>query len=205
MIFDVRGTAPHGYYFETRMRLYDMLCRRMAELQPDKLPAGHFASICGTVLAGLHPDTGRRYTMVEPQMGGWGATATRDGLDAMYSTGHGDTFNCPVEICEARYGIDVGYRRLNEITDETSLHKGGRGLSASLQPRAPAVLSAGYSRHRIPVWGSAGGADGDTNGISVVRRDGGREDYSFVSGCVIMPGDEILIHTANGGGWGKRA
>lgn len=204
-IFDVRGTAPHGYYFETRMRLYDMLCRRMAELQPDKLPAGHFASICGTVLAGLHPDTGRRYTMVEPQMGGWGATATRDGLDAMYSTGHGDTFNCPVEICEARYGIDVGYRRLNEITDETSLHKGGRGLSASLQPRAPAVLSAGYSRNRIPVWGSAGGADGDTNGISVVRKDGGREDYSFVSGCVIMPGDEILIHTANGGGWGKRA
>ena len=81
---------------------------------PERLPAGHFASICGTVIAGDHPDTGRRFTMVEPQMGGWGATATRDGLDAMYSTSHGDTFNCPVEICEARYGIDVGYKRLNE-------------------------------------------------------------------------------------------
>jgi N-methylhydantoinase B len=140
--------------------------------------------------------------MVEPQMGGWGATATRDGLDAMYSTGHGDTFNCPVEICEARYGIDVGYRQLNDVTDQTSLHKGGRGLTASLYPRSKAVLSAGYSRNRVPVWGSAGGASGDTNSISVVRENGSREDYSFVSGCVIMPGDSILIHTANGGGWG---
>ncbi|MGD9912545.1 MAG: hydantoinase B/oxoprolinase family protein [Rhizobiaceae bacterium] len=202
-IFDVQGTAPHGYYFETRMRLYDMLCQRMAELMPNEQPAGHFASICGTVLAGLHPDTGRRFTMVEPQMGGWGATSTRDGLDAMYSTGHGDTFNCPVEICEARYGIDVGYRRLNELTDETSLHKGGRGLSASLRPRSRTVLSAGYSRNRIPAWGSAGGESGGTNSISVVRQDGKREDYSFVSGCVVEPGDEILIHTGNGGGWGR--
>jgi N-methylhydantoinase B len=202
-IFDARGNAPHGYYFETRMRLYDMLWRCMASALPERLPAGHFASICGTVLAGVHPDTGRRFTMVEPQMGGWGATATRDGLDAMYSTGHGDTFNCPAEICEARYGIDVGYRRLNELTDDRSLHKGGRGLSASLRPRSRTVLSAGYSRNRVPAWGSAGGAQGGTNGISVVRKDGGREDYSFVSGCVVAPGDEILIHTGNGGGWGK--
>ncbi len=104
-IFHATGTAPHGYYFETRIRLYDMLWRCMAQALPERLPAGHFASVCGTVIAGDHPDTGRRFTMVEPQMGGWGATTERDGLDAMYSTSHGETFNCPVEICEAlRYG-----------------------------------------------------------------------------------------------------
>ena len=54
---------------------YDMLWQCMARALPERLPAGHFASICGTVLAGTHPDTGRRFTMVEPQMGGWGATA----------------------------------------------------------------------------------------------------------------------------------
>ena len=32
-----------------------------------------------------------------------------------------------------------------------------------------------------------------------------REAYAFVSGVVIEPGDEILIGTANGGGWGKPA
>jgi N-methylhydantoinase B len=202
-IFHAEGNAPHGYYFETRIRLYDMLWRCMARAMPERLPAGHFASICGTVIAGNHPDTGRRFTMVEPQMGGWGATATRDGLDAMYSTSHGETFNCPVEICEARYGIDVGYKRLNESGEGRGLHSGGKGLSVSYRPRSRTVLSAGYSRNRLPVWGSAGGEHGGTNGLSVIRRDGNREDHAFVSGLAIEPGDEVLIHTANGGGWGK--
>ena len=106
-IFHAESPAPHGYYFETRIRLYDMLWQCLARAMPERLPAGHFASICGTVLAGVHPDTGRRFTMVEPQMGGWGATATRDGLDAMYSGSHGDTFNCPVEIA-VREGEQIG-------------------------------------------------------------------------------------------------
>lgn len=203
-VFHATGTAPHGYYFETRIRLADMLWQCMARALPERLPAGSFASICGTVIAGEHPDTGRRFTMVEPQMGGWGATASRDGLDAMYSTNHGETFNCPVEICEARYGIDVGYKRLNDSGEGEGRHCGGRGLSVAYRPRGRAVLSAGYSRNRVPVWGLAGGGHGGTNGLSVLRGKGSREDYSFVSGLEITPGDEILIHTANGGGWGKR-
>ncbi len=174
-VFHATGNAPHGYYFETRIRLYDMLWQCMARALPERLPAGHFASVCGTVIAGDHPDTGRRYTMVEPQMGGWGATAKRNGLDAMYSTSHGETFNCPVEICEARYGIDVGYKRLNETHEGAGLHTGGRGLQTSYRPRGRAILSAGYSRNKHPVWGSNGGETGGTNGISVVKAKDGRK------------------------------
>ena len=202
-VFHATGSAPHGYYFETRIRLYDMLWRCMAGALPERLPAGHFASICGTVIAGDHPDTGRRYTMVEPQMGGWGATAERDGLDAMYSASHGETFNCPVEICEARYGIDVGWKRLTGGARSEGRHRGGRGVSLSYRPRGAAILSAGYSRNRIPAWGSAGGGPGGTNSLSVVRADGTLEDYAFVSGLLLEPGDEIRITTANGGAWGK--
>ena len=203
-IFEARGTVPHGYYFETRSRLADMLWRCMAQAMPERLPAGHFASICGTVVAGHHPDTGRRFTMVEPQMGGWGATAERDGLDAMYSTGHGDTFNCPVEICEARYGLIVDYKRLNETSEGAGLHRGGKGLCLAYRLRGPAILSAGYSRNVQPVWGSAGGGPGGRNGIAVTRANGERQDYAFVSGVELAPGDTITITTANGGGWGRR-
>lgn len=203
-IFHATGTAPHGYYFETRIRLYDMLWRCMAEAMPDRLPAGHFASICGTVLAGAHPDNGRRYTMVEPQMGGWGASANADGLDAMYSASHGETFNCPVEICEARYGIDVGWKRLTEAVDGDGQRHGGKGLSVRYRPRGTAILSAGYSRNKQPAWGLSGGQAGGTNGIAIHRANGDQEQYSFVSGLTVEPGDEILIETANGGGWGTR-
>jgi N-methylhydantoinase B len=202
-IFHATGTAPHGYYFETRIRLYDMLWQAMAKAMPERLPAGHFASICATVLAGIHPDTGRRYTMVEPQMGGWGATASRDGLDAMYSASHGDTFNCPAEICEARYGIDVACRQLDERAGlGQGRHTGGRGLITRYRPRGRAVLSAGFSRNRVPVWGASGGGAGSTNHLVVVRPDGARTEYAFVSGVGVGPGDVIEIRTAHGGGWG---
>lgn len=201
-IFHATGTAPHGYYFETRIRLYDMLWRCMARAMPERLPAGHFASICGTVIAGVHPDTGRRFTMVEPQMGGWGATAGRDGLDAMYSGSHGETYNCPVEICEARYGLEVAHKRLSESSAGRGLHSGGKGMEIEYRLRGTAMLSAGYSRNRQPVWGSRQGEDGGTNGLAVVRGDGRREDYAFGSGITLSPGDAVVIHTANGGGWG---
>jgi N-methylhydantoinase B len=202
-IFHATGNAPHGYYFETRIRLYDMLWQCMAREMPDRLPAGHFASICGTVIAGVHPDTGRRFTMVEPQMGGWGATDKRDGLDAMYSASHGETYNCPVEICEARYGIDVGFKRLNESEEGSGLHAGGKGLQTSYHLRASAILSAGYSRNRKPVWSLGGAKQGGTNALSIIRPDGSRDNHAFASGILVEPGDEILIQTANGGGWGN--
>ena len=198
-IFHAVESAPHGYYFETRIRLYDMLWRCMAEAMPERLPAGHFASICGTVIAGRHPDTGRGYTMVEPQMGGWGATASRDGLDCMYSSGHGETYNCPVEICEARYGLEVGWKRLAAGHVGPAKHVGGRGLSVCYRVRHPAVLAAGYSRSRVPVWGLNGGSGGGTNNLTVVRSSGTREACSMASDV----GDEIHIETADGGGWGK--
>ena len=203
-VFHATGTAPHGYYFETRIRLYDMLWQCLARAMPERLPAGHFASICGTVLAGEHPDTGRRYTMVEPQMGGWGATAGRDGLDAMYSCSHGETFNCPVEIAEARYGLDVEHKRLSGSHDGQGRFKGGKGLSICYRLRGRALLSAGYSRNRVPVWGLAGGEAGGTNGFAILRGDGGREARAFASGVELEPGDRIEIDTANGGGWGRR-
>ncbi|AUM74625.1 hydantoinase B/oxoprolinase family protein [Paracoccus jeotgali] len=202
-VFHATGTAPHGYYFETRIRLYDMLWQCMARVMPERLPAGHFASICGTVIAGLHPDTGRRFTMVEPQMGGWGATAGRDGLDAMFSASHGETFNCPVEICEARYGIDVLWKKLDDAGPKPrGVHSGGLGLSLCYALRGNCLVSAGYSRNRVPVWGLAGGDAGGTNHFTVERPGGERTDHSFVSGLSLGAGDRIHITTARGGSWG---
>lgn len=204
-IFHATGTAPHGYYSETRIRLTDMLWRCMAEAMPERLPAGSFASICGTVIAGLHADTGRPYTLVEPQMGGWGGSASDDGLHAMYSGHHGDTFNCPIEICEARYGLDVLHKKLNESDEGNGLHSGGKGITMVYRARAPATLSAGYGHTRVPAWGLAGGENGGRNGLTVVHANGDAQDYAFASGVRLMPGDSVRIVTANGGGWGRPA
>ncbi len=101
-------------------------------------------------------------------------------------------------------GIDVEYKRLNETGEGVGLHSGGKGLSLAYRLRGRAVLSAGYSRNRLPVWGSAGGEAGGRNGIAVTRAGAERRNYSFVSGLELSSGDTVTVTTANGGGWGRR-
>ncbi len=202
-IFHALEPAPQGYYSEIRIRLADMLWRTLATAAPERFPAGGFASICGTVIAGRHPQHRRRYTMVEPQMGGWGATATREGNSAMYSSNHGDTFNTPVEIAEARYGFLFSRFGLNDEPGGEGRYQGGPGLLKEFAIQGEeTVLSAGYTRHRQPVWGLAGGKPGTTNRIQVIRRDGTTETYAFASGVRLAPGDVVRVTTARGGGWG---
>ena len=198
-IFDPADDAPHGFYFETRIQLIDMLWQCLAAHCPDRLPAGHFASIFGAVIAGIHPDTGRPFTMVEPQQGGWGASPTRPGNAATFSTNHGDTFNCPAEIAEARYGLEVVQRALNVAPIHPGMHPGGHGVITRYRIHGGARLSAGFSHHTCPVWGLEGAADGGLNRLQLYR--GGRTHIqpAFVSGVELQRGDEIEITTAFGG------
>jgi N-methylhydantoinase B len=197
-------SAAQGYYFEVRARLTDMLWHGLAKAAAEDFPAGHFASICGTVVVGHHPQTGRRFAMVEPQMGGWGATAARDGVNAQFSSSHGETFNCPVEIAEARYGFTFRRLALNDEPGGEGDHRGGQGLVKEFAIGGPETeISLGYSHSRQKVWGLAGGAPGTTNRVEICRIDGRRETHALVSGLKLASGDLVRIVTAQGGGWGE--
>src|SRR4051794_7051352 len=114
-VFDARPPAAFAPYCEVEIRLYDVLWRCLAPHLGDRLPAGSFASVCGTFIGGRHPDTGRHFTIVEPQVGGWGGSHAKDGNSAVFSGFHGDTFNCPAEVAEARYGLYVEKLALDEV------------------------------------------------------------------------------------------
>ena len=198
-IFHAGPQAAHGYYFETRMRLFDMLWRGLAAAMPGRLPAGHFATIFGTVIAGRHPDTGRAFAMVEPQMGGWGATGHRDGQGPLFSTNHGDTFHCPVVIGEARYGLEVMETSLLPASAVAGCHAGGPGLRKRYRLRGAASISAGLSHGEVPVWSAAGCPPGGTNSLRVDRPDGSGSTHRFVSGLALGAGDVVTLDTAHGG------
>ena len=198
-LFHAGPIAAHAYYFETRMKLIDMLWHGLAEAMPNLLPAGHFASIFGTVIAGQHPDTGRRYAMVEPQMGGWGATSKRAGQNAMFSTNHGDTFNCPVEIAEARYGFVILEKTLSFGPERKSEFSGGAGVRVSYLLRNSAMLSVGYSHANVPVWSIQNDSIGGKNQLRINRSNGTVEVHHFASDIALNQGNIVEIETAFGG------
>jgi N-methylhydantoinase B len=202
-VFHAREPAAVGFYYEIELRVYDLIWRCLAQHMPERLASGHFASVCGTFIGGTHPDTGRQYTIIEPQLGGWGASTTGDGNSAIFSGFHGETFNCPAEINEARNGLVIDRMELNTEPGGEGRFSGGRGIKLDYRIRANgSFLTAGYTRSKYPAWGLGGGNDGSSNYIDVIRKNGTREKYSFVSGLTMNKDDVIRIVTGNGGGFG---
>lgn len=202
-VFEAREPAAIGFYYEVELRAYDLMWRCLAPVVPDLLGAGHFASVCGTFIGGTHPDTGRQYTIIEPQVGGWGASPGRDGNSAIFSSFHGETYNCPAEINEARNGVLIDRMELNPAPGGEGRFTGGRGVVIDYRPRADdGYLTVGYTRSRFPAWGLGGGRDGSPNYVRFVPRDGEPQEFAFVSGLKTRAGDLIRVVTGNGGGLG---
>jgi N-methylhydantoinase B len=202
-VFDPSPPAAFATYYEVEIRLYDLIWRCLAPHLGDKLPAGSFASICGTFIGGPHPDTGRHFTIVEPQVGGWGGSADEDGNSAMFSGFHGDTFNCPAEVAEARYGLYVERLALNDEPGGEGEHRGGKGIVLEYRVRSNGCFfTCAYTRNRHPPWSLQGGCEGSPNYAEVVRADGTVETYAVITALEVNEDDVIRIHTGNGGGYG---
>lgn len=202
-VFHAQEPAAIGFYFETEVRIYDLIWRCLAPHIPERLPAGHFSSICGTFIGGIHPDTGRQYTIIEPQIGGWGAWDGRDGNPCIFSGFHGETYNTPAEISEARNGLYVDCMALNDAPGGEGQFTGGRGLILEYRIRTEnGFLTAGYTRSKIKPWSLENGVEGSGNFVEVVKAEGDQQSYSFVSGMSVKTDDVIRVITSSGAGYG---
>ena len=201
--FDPEEPSAQCVYYETVLRLYDLLWRCLAEQIPGLLPSGHYASMCATVMGGSHPDTGRNYTFIEPELGGWGGSAAGDGTNAMFTGFHGLTYNCPAEINEARNGIYIDRLELNPDDGGEGQYRGGKGIRMDYRVRAEeGFVTCFFSRSKFPPWGLAGGNDGSPNYTEVHRAGGGVERHASVTQLKLYQDDVVRIVTGNGGGYG---
>jgi N-methylhydantoinase B len=202
-VFDPKPPAAFATYYEVEIRLYDLLWRCLAPHLGDRLPAGSFASICGTFIGGRHPDTGRHFTIVEPQVGGWGGSHAKDGNSAVFSGFHGDTFNCPAEVAEARYGLYVEKLALDDVDGGEGERRGGKGIVLEYRVRSDeCFFTCAYTRNRYRPWPLHGGLEGSPNYAEVIRADGSVEQHAVVTALEVNEGDVIRIHTGSGGGYG---
>jgi N-methylhydantoinase B len=202
-IFDPIYPAAMGIYYELTIRLDDLIWRCIAEQLPDRLPAGSFSSVAGTLFGGIHPDTGRAYAVIEPELGGWGGSANKDGNSGQFCALHGDTYNCPAEVAEARYGVTVDYLSFHDEPGGAGKHRGGKGVRIDYRMKSDnAWLTMAYTRSKIPPWPLKGGQSGSPNHVLIRRANGETERYTVVSGLTLNKDDVIQIMTATGAGWG---
>ena len=203
-MFDAERPAAAGMYFDPLMYTLDLIWKAMAPIAPERVGAAHMGSVCGTILSATHPDTGRLQVTVEAELGGWGAAPGKDGENAQFCAGDGETYNCPIEINEARNGLYVDQYTLRTGDGGEGEYRGGRGVLLDYRMRAEdGQLTALYARtNGNPPWGLHGGREGSLNNVKVVRTDGSEESFYRVSALALNPGDVIRIATASGGGYG---
>lgn len=204
-IFTCEKPASVSTYWETMMYAADLIWRAMALVMPTKLPAGHFLSVCGVVLAGIHPDTGELFILTEPQAGGWGAGADKDGENGLVCVGDGETYIIPIEVCETRYGILVDKYEYDITEGGEGRFRGGRGLVRAYRITADEAWFTGtFGRYKYLPWGMNNGRDGSRNYTKMIFADGRKPDIFGKTAQYHMRKDDVAyLFTATGGGYGN--
>jgi N-methylhydantoinase B len=202
-IFSAERPAPVSTYWETMLYVADLIWKAMAPQLPERMTAGHFLSVCGTVVAGNHPESGELFLLVEPQAGGWGAGGGMDGERGLVCIGDGETYMIPVEVAETRYGIRVDQYGYHCDDGGAGEFRGGNGLVRDYRVTADeAYLTTTFGRHKFLPWGIAGGKEGSANYVRILHRDGGEEIFGKTARYRLERDEVARLVTGTGGGWG---
>jgi N-methylhydantoinase B len=203
-VFTAQRPAPVSTYWETGAYAVDLLWHALQPVLSDRLTVGHSLSVCGTVISGKR-ENGDYYILVEPQAGGWGGGAEKDGESGLVVVGDGETYVVPVEICETRYPLLVDQFSFNVQAAGAGEHRGGYGLIRDYRLLGrEALLTTTFGRHKYPPWGGGGGEPGSPNGVAVIPA--GETEPVLWKGKVarypLTEGDVVRLVTGVGGGYG---
>jgi N-methylhydantoinase B len=200
---------------ETHPKLADMVVAALAPALPDRVAAAEGGTACNFLFGGLHPRTGDYYANYHLEGGGWGAKSYDDGNDAIVVK-NGNCRNTPVEIFETRYPLRVLEYSLIDDSGGPGRMRGGLGTRRVLrvEPGAEVTVNALFDRTKpgFGAFGLDGGHNGNQAAILVKRAgDDAFRTFSEVFGTVspskftnivLTEGDEVLIASPGGGGYG---
>jgi N-methylhydantoinase B/oxoprolinase/acetone carboxylase alpha subunit len=196
-LIDIRsrpGSVVHAQHpaavaagWEIAMQLCDLLFRALAPALPDRVVAGTKGCVCNIAFGGMNPTSGEYFTYYETIAGGYGATLTTDGMDAVQAHFQ-NTENAPVEETEANYPVRDAARELACTvrtadpaawgiiavdTDAANLVRGHRSLQATPAPVGRSLAGRPGPRARLgrragwqsaPAVGGGLGQSGDGPG-----------------------------------------
>ncbi len=171
----------------------------LAGILPNRVMAGAGSPIWIANMSGLRED-GRPFATVLFHNGGMGATARADGASAM--SWPSNISPTPIEVAERDAPLFIRYKRLVAESGGAGQHRGGRGeevrfVSLHSGPMAIVFLT---ERIRIAAPGLLGGDDG---ALGAVLINGQVVDSRKPQ--VLRPGDEVVLRTPGGGGFGTTA
>jgi N-methylhydantoinase B len=186
---------------QTAQRVVDLILGALAPALPERIAAAGNGACTRAIFTGTDPRSGAFYVYLETLGGGFGARATKDGLDGVH-VHMSNTSNLPVESLEQEYPLVVDCYELVEDSGGAGAHRGGMAIRRRLRPDGHTCRThvLGSRRHSAP-WGLFGGGEGSRLAI---RYDPNAETPARGAG-VLRPGEWLEVVTPGAGGYGDPA
>jgi N-methylhydantoinase B len=197
---------------EISPRLVDTILAALAPAAPERVAASSGGTGCNFLFGGVHPQGGEYYTNYHMEGCGWGARHDADGNSAQ-GVINGNCRNTPVEVFEVRYPWLVHSVRLVPDSGGAGQFRGGLATERLLEVLADEIVVSEFAdRTESSPWGLNGGLPGMPAATHVKPR-GAAEFKTFgevfgtvsdtkFSGVRLARGDQVLIRSAGGGGFG---
>jgi N-methylhydantoinase B/oxoprolinase/acetone carboxylase alpha subunit len=212
-VLNVAAPAPEvGGNSEIAPRIVDVIFAALSSALPDRTPASSGGTGCNFLFGGTHPQTGEYYTNYHLEGCGWGALAGADGNSAQ-GVSNGNCRNTPIEVFEVRFPWRVHHLRLVPDSGGAGTYRGGLATERLLEVVAEEIVVSEFAdRTETRPWGLFGGQPG-ASAATLVKRAGADRFTTFgeafgtasntkFSGIRLRKGDQVIIRTAGGGGYG---
>ena len=182
----------------TCQRVVDLVHGALAQAIPQRIIAACNGAVTSSTFSGVNPRTGNFYVYLETLGGGFGARASKDGLDGV-QVHITNTSNLPVEGLESEYPLRVERYELERDSGGCGKWRGGMGFRRQIRAlHDDCRVSMRGTRVTSAPWGLFGGHDG---GRYRVEADAGVAPFKLSNG-VLNAGQSIAIVTPGSGGYG---
>jgi N-methylhydantoinase B len=200
-VVNCRPPAAVNARLSTCQRVADLILGALAQAVPERLTGAHNGACSVAQFSGFVPGTREPWAYLETIGGGFGARATKDGLDGVHVHAT-NTSNLPVEALETEYPLTLLAYELVEGSGGAGTHRGGMGLRRVYRAEAKCRVRLDTSRLRTPPWGLAGGMPG---GCARLEFGPGVAPFGLGGRGGLRAGEWVAVVTAGGGGYGPPA
>jgi N-methylhydantoinase B len=193
--------APVAAGWEIAMRAGDLVTKAMAGAVPEETIAATKGIVCNIAYGGEDPRDDNPYVYYETVAGGYGARASKDGMDAV-QTHFQNTANSPIEELETEIPVYVREYGLRENSAGAGRQRGGLGVRRDYEFYGTnGTFSLLTDRTKSAPWGLFGGHSAGP--AEFVRDpDGEAIALSSKSTTELEPGELVSVRTPGGGGYG---
>jgi N-methylhydantoinase B len=179
-------------------RVVDLVLGALAKAIPERVTAAHNGACTYADFSGVDPRTGQYYVYLETVGGGFGARATKDGLDGVH-VHLTNTSNLPVEALEMEYPLTVERYELVNDSGGAGKFRGGMALHRRVRSEHDNCRTFIYgARTRTAPWGLLGGEPGGMAHFDYVNPGEGPHNAK----ARLDKGSSVSIVTPGAGGYG---